>query len=264
MVRVIDFWRLFLSDCKIKLARSMEFRFDFITGFIFTFVGSFFGCFFHFLIYSNTHGYPGWNFDQVILFQAVLILVHGIRETLFGNVRNTFETSVQYGGVDRLLLYPFPSLGVFLVKGFQFNSLPLILAGFLTLLYAINKLNLSLNWWNFVLFIIFITVGLVLYISFIVFYCALAIRWIFIDKLKEVFDQITQFSCYPVEIFSGITKTVYLTIIPVAVFIYFPSQALLGRLNIVCIYSLIVSFLMFFISIKTWNYQLKQYSSMGG
>lgn len=264
MELIYDYLRIFGCECKIKLARAMEFRFDFITGFFFGFIGSFVNILFQFFIYSKTKGFPGWSFDQVLLFQSVLLLVHGIRETVFGNVRPIFESFVQYGGVDRVLLYPFPSLGMVLVKGFQFNAIPSILAGLITLIYSIQKLNLVLRWWHVGLFLLFIFVGMILYIAFIIFHCSLAFSFVYVDKLRELFDQIIGFGCYPAEIFSGLVKVIYLSIIPIAVFVYFPSQALMGRLNIICAYGIAISLGLFFIAIHLWNVQLKKYTSAGG
>ncbi|HEX3048436.1 MAG TPA: ABC-2 family transporter protein [Bacillota bacterium] len=264
MTRPFDYVRVFISDCQIKLARAMEFRFDFIAGSIMAFIGSFINILFQFFIYSKTKGFPGWSFDQVLLFQSVVLLVTGIRDTIFGNVRPFFEGGVQFGGVDRILLFPFSSLGMVLVKGFQHSSFPFILSGLLTLVYSLNRLKISLQWWQVGLLLLFIVIGLILYLAFTIFHCALALRFIYVERLREVFDRIVNFSCYPAEIFSGLAKIIYLAIIPIAVFSYYPSQVLLGRLNVICILGASISLVLFWGSIMFWNIQLKKYSGTGG
>ncbi|MCL6588565.1 MAG: ABC-2 family transporter protein [Firmicutes bacterium] len=259
-----DYIRVFLCDCKLKLARAMEFRFDFICGCIFSFAVALVNIVFQFLIYSNTRGYPGWSFGQILLFQAVILLVAGVRDTVFGNVRLVFEENVQFGNVDRLLLFPFPSLGMVLVRGFQFNALSSIPAGLITLGYSIWKLQLRLQWWHIGLFLLFIVIGMLLYVSFIILHCSLALRLIYVRYLRDVFDRIVNFGYYPAEIFSRLIKIIYLTVIPVAVFIYFPSQALLGRLNLICASGAGISVALFAASIKIWNHQLKNYTGAGG
>lgn len=264
MSHVYDCLRVFGSHCKIRLARSMEFRIDFITGFIFSFTSSFGTILLQFMIYTNTRGYPGWTFDQILLFQAMVLLITGIRETIFGNVRVVFEYELKYGNMDRILLFPVPSLGTVMVKGFQFNSLPMVLAGLFCLGYSIYSLQLKLQWWDWGLFLLLIVVGMIFHMAIIIIHCSLALRFINVEKLRELGDRLVGFGSYPAEIFSGLTKLAYLIFLPIATFIYFPVQALLGRLDQICLIGVGFSLAMFFWAIKLWDSQLKKYTGAGG
>ncbi len=264
MEEIRDLFGLFLFECKIKLARAMEFRLDFISSFFTTFFLSFLGPLFQFLIYSKTNGYPGWTFDQIMLFQAIMLIYSGITETLLGNVRYFMETLVQYGLLDRYLLLPYSSIGFILTKGFNYKTFGTILAGLASLVFTIIHMGLVLHWIQIVLFVMFIILGVILMMAFNIFYCTIALRIVFVVRLKEILDRICFFAGFPAEIYSGLIRFLYLTILPLGIWIYYPAQALLGRLSLLSISAIASTIILFFVSLTIWNIQIKKYTSSGG
>jgi ABC-2 type transport system permease protein len=257
-------FKLFLFESKLKLARAMEFRADFIFSLITTFIQSFMAPLFQIFIYTKTNGYPGWTFNQIMIFQAIMLLYSGITETLLGNVKYIMESIVQYGLLDRYLLLPYSSIGFILTKGFNYRNLGIIIAGILSLMFAIFHLGLILNWIQIVLFILFIILGIFLMIAFNIFFCSIALRIVYVVRLKEILERIYFFSGFPAEIYSGIIRFIYLAILPLGICIYYPAQTLLGRLNVFSIYGSIATIVLFIVSINVWNRQIKKYTSSGG
>jgi ABC-2 type transport system permease protein len=255
---------LFLCDCKIRLARAMEFRADFISGILLSLVFSGMAPLFQFFIYSKTNGYPGWSLDQIILFQAVFLLWAGINDTLFGNVRYIIEFTVQYGFLDRFLTLPYSAIGIILTRGFNYKGIGTAIAGIIALIYSVLSLPYSFHWWNFALFFIFILLGLVLSISLLIIFGVIAIRIIYVMKLQDIMNRITFFGSFPAEIYNGAIRFTYLTVLPIGMWIYYPAQALLGRLNKFAVYGSLFCVVVFFVSILLWNYQIKRYVSAGG
>ena len=142
VITFIDYINIYIIQCKIKLLRAMEFRFNFIMGIFLSLIFSCAAPLFQFLIYSKTNGYPGWNFDQMILFQAVLLLWSGIIGTFLGNLRPLITVVAKFGLFDRFLLFPYPSISVLITSGFGYNSFGTLIAGLLALIYSIIKLNI--------------------------------------------------------------------------------------------------------------------------
>ena len=256
--------RLFIYDCKLKLARAMEFRVDFIFSFITSFIFSFLGPLFQFFIYSKTNGYPGWTFDQIMLFQAIMLLYSGITETLLGNVRYFMETLVQYGLLDRYLLLPHSTIGYILTKGFNYRAFGITVAGFSTLVFMTLRMGLIVHWQQILLFSMFILLGIILMAAFNIFYCILALRIIVVVRLKEILDRVFFFAGFPAEIYSGVIRFIYLTILPLGIWIYYPAQTLLGRLNYLSIFGSAATIILFYASLKIWKNQIKNYTSAGG
>ncbi len=112
--------KLFFWQAKIKLMRSIEFRFDFFIGVVVSLFLSGIGPLVQYLIFTNTRGFPGWNINQIILFQGTLIFWFGLRDTLFGEVPNLINTTIIKGELDKLLVKPFPASGILLASGFNY------------------------------------------------------------------------------------------------------------------------------------------------
>ncbi len=256
--------RLFYWNSKIRVARSMQFRFDFFAGLIVSLILSSIGPVVQYLIFTKTNGYPGWNLNQVILFQGILLFWFGIKDMLFGDVRNQVESMVRKGEFDRLLLKPYPPIGILLSSGFYYYGIGSVIAGLAVMAYSINKLNLSIGISQIGLFILFLFCGIVLYMAITVIYCTIVIMIIFMGRIGEIIDKLLRFSEFPAEIFSPVTRLIFITVIPFAVWVYFPAQTLLNRLDAKAFAGAASCFVLFALSLKLWNVCLKKYTSAGG
>lgn len=259
-----DFIKLIYWDCKLKIVGNSLFRMDFLYSMLTSFI---FSCgipLFQFFIYSKTNGYNGWSFHEILLFQAVLLLCLGINETLFGDIRPLVERTVQFGLFDRLLLFPYQPLVVILSRGFSQKSAGTMLAGAAALMYVILKYKLAITILQFVCFLGFLVTGMLFRLTFIIVYCALTLRFIYLDRAKEIMDRFLSFGNFPAEIFTGAFHFVYLTLVPIGVCVYFPVQSLLGRLDVYAVSGVLVAIGLFVVSVVFWNRQLGKYSSSGG
>jgi len=255
---------LYLTEAKIKIAKSMEYRADFFLSILISLSFSLFGPLFQFLIYTKTNGYPGWSFDQILLFQAILLLWSGMIELLFGEYKINLHLVVQNGLFDRYMLMPYSSIGLLLTKGFTYRAFGTVVAGIVAMLIVVSRIEISIGLSEILLFILFIVAGLLLYISLLILYSVVALRLIYVDRLKEIFNKIVEFGSFPAEIFSGSFKFFYLAILPIGIWIYYPAQALLGRVDSYIIWTLLSIVLLFIVALRLWKMQLKKYTSAGG
>ena len=264
MRTIIDLLKLFFLNCKIKISRNMQYRFDFINGLFVSMLYSSIGVITLFVIYIKTNGYPGWTLNQIILFQGVLLLWNGLKDLIFGDVRNNINTSVRKGEFDRLLLKPFPPIGYILVSGPNYTSISSMVAGIIVMVIGLVRLNITVGVKEILFFLIFIISALFLYMAFLILYCIITVMIIYMGRISEIMDKLLRFSEYPLQIFSKGLGLVFTYVIPFSIFIYLPTQTFLRRLDIKDLISVPVSFLIFFATIKLWNLYLKKYVSAGG
>ncbi|HEX3029465.1 MAG TPA: ABC-2 family transporter protein [Clostridia bacterium] len=264
MSTFVDFIKIFKLNSKLKIARGMQYRADFFIGLFVSLGLSSLGPIFQYLIFSNCNGYPNWNLKQIILFQGVMLLWFGIKDMFFGEVRGTVEAMIRGGDFDRLLLKPYPPIGIILTSGFYFQGLGSIIGGLTIITYSIQSMSLDVSIIQIGLFITFIIAGIILYMAVTVIYCTIAITIVYMGRLGEIIDRLLQFSQYPLEIFFPVVRIVFITFFPVAVWIYFPTQALLNRVGVSAITSLFSCLILFYASILIWNKCLKKYKSVGG
>jgi ABC-2 type transport system permease protein len=256
--------RLFFLNCKLRIARSVEFRFDFVLGLFVSLMSSSIGPLVQFLIFTRTKGYPGWNLHQILLFQGVLLLWSGLKDTIFGEMRHQVLNLINKGEFDRLLLKPYPPIGILLTSGFYLYSFGTIIAGIALVAFSIHRMHLIIGFGQLGLFFLFLISGLILYTAISVLYCTVVIMLVFVARLGEILDKILRFSEYPIEIFPRVTRIIFITVLPFAIWVYFPAQALIDRVKITALISVACSFILFWLSLQLWNICLKKYTSAGG
>jgi ABC-2 type transport system permease protein len=264
MVTLVDLLRLFYLNSKMKVLSGMQYRFDFFLGLFVAMGLSSLGPILHYLIFIKMKGYPGWNLDQIILFQGMMLLWLGIKDLLFGEIRGNMEALIKGGGFDRLMLKPYPVLGLIMIDGFYYQGVGTVIAGLAVVLISIKRLALILSLCQIGVVIGFFCCGILLYMAVTVIYCAIAILIVHMGRLSQIFDRLLEFSRYPVEVFAPWVRLIAVVMFPVALWGYFPAQTALNRLNAAAFISISSCLLIFLLSIKLWQLSLKRYTSAGG
>jgi len=255
---------LYIEYSKTKISRGAEFRLDFLGGVLFGTLASFLTPLFQYLIYSNTSGYPGWTYPQILLFQSLLLIWYGISNILFGEIRYKVQSSVLMGNLDIYLLKPYHPLCLMFAEGFNYRSFGTLFAGLFLFSYCIVTQHLTLSIVLVLKILALFMAGLVFYISQIIFFICFAIRVIYILRIIEIMDRLFSVAYFPAEIFKGVAKLGYLVVFPMAIWAYYPAQAVLGRLGITVLFAIVVIIIIFFLSLMTWNRVIKKYTSAGG
>jgi ABC-2 type transport system permease protein len=94
---------------------------------------------------------------------------------LFGELQWFISNLIWRGELDRLLLKPYPPIGIILTSGFSLNSTGSILAGIAITIYSIVKMQLSIGFFQIALFLVYIAVGVILTMSLHVLFSCMVI-----------------------------------------------------------------------------------------
>lgn len=264
MRRILRLFELFIWNSRLAVARNMEYKFNFVLGSFISIVFSSIGPVLQYLIFTQTKGFPGWNLDQIILFQGVLLIVLGLRTLFFGELQDFVYRLVRRGDFDRLLLKPYPPIGIILASGFSMNSLGSILGGIIITVYSTLKLDLHVGVVQLGLFLIFIAAGLALFMALDVLFSCIVIVLVQMGRLNEFFNFIARFGEYPLSIYPNALRLAFITVVPFAVWVNIPAQLLLGSLDVYMLYSLVFCFAFLFVCLKVWGLCLRKYTSAGG
>jgi ABC-2 type transport system permease protein len=215
-------------------------------------------------LFTQTKGFPHWDLNQIILFQGVLLLTVGLKNTLFGNTKNQFIGLIRNGDFDRFLLKPFSPMELLMATSFTMEGIGTLFAGIAVIIYAGTKINLLVSLWTVTLFLVCIVVGLIFNAALDIIHCSLIILTVADGGVQGIINAYLRFSEYPLEIYPKYIQLLFVTLIPMAIFIYYPAQALLGRVDIKLIYCFVGVIIFFAISLRLWNSVLKKYVSAGG
>ena len=256
--------RLYLWNCGLDISRSMAYRFNFIAGTLISLLSSGVAPIVQYLIFTTTNGYPGWTVKQLILFQGVMLLWGGLRSMLFGRVFTEAMSLVRNGDFDRLLVKPYPPIGVLLSSGFQLNGIGPTLGGVVIIILAANALDAPMYWWTLPLFLAMLVFGILLLVSLLILLCSVVIMLVQMGRMGDLFQKITSFADYPMNIYPKSLKQFFSIFLPFALWINFPAEVLLARLDMMMVWGAIASVVLLYLSNWVWNLCLSKYSSAGG
>lgn len=259
-----DLIRLFLNHSKVSLNRSMAYRTDFFTGLLIDLVFTSIGPIVQYLIFTQTQGYPGWNTEQILLFQGVLLLAMGLNNTLMGDVKSTAITIMHNGNFDRYLIKPYPAIGLLLAGGFTMKHIGTLISGIAITSYMLFHMRLLPGIQEILLFLWFIVAGVITYMGITIIFCGLVIILIQMGRLDSILENIMRFAGYPIELYNVVFKTFFIIVMPLAVLAYFPTQALLHRFDLNMLLVSLGVLLIFGFSLWFWNRCIRKYTSAGG
>lgn len=257
-------FRLYGMNVKLGVSRAMAYRFDFVTGLLTSILFSGTAPFLQYIFFTQTKGYPGWDLKQIMLFQGLLLFWLGLRELLFGDVRHVAESLVRRGDFDRLLVKPYPPLGVLLCSGFNLKGIGATLSGCLLTGYAMIRMKLVPGAGQLALFALMLAGSIVTYMAVTTILCTIVIMLVQVGRVGELFDRILGFGDYPVNIYPKLLRQAFLTIFPFAIWAYIPAQIFLDRVDAGAYYAIAGSVAAFLFSLWLWNRSLRKYTSAGG
>ena len=256
--------RLYVWNCRLDISRNMAYRFNFIVGTFISLLNAGVAPIVQLLIFTTTNGYPGWSVPQLVLFQGVLLFWNGMRTMLFGRVFYETMSLVRKGDFDRLLVKPYPPMGVLLASGFQLSGAAPSLAGAVIIGWSLAKLDVVWHWWTLPLFVVLLLAGLCLYMALLILLCSIIIVIVQMGRLGEMFEKVVSFSDYPMSIYPRALRLFFSIALPFAVWINFPAQALLNRLDTAMIWGSLASVALLLVANQLWRLGLNKYTSAGG
>lgn len=253
-----------MLDARIKLKRALAFRVNFVMTLFISLGYTFAFSLFQFFIYKGVNGFPGWDLEQVLLFQAFLIFWTGVTEFLFGGVKYIIDVEIMYGNFDRYFLLPHHPLVSLFTRGVDLYALASVMAGFAGIVIMAVRMDLQISFGMVLMSALFFVSGLLFYISLLICYCSLTLLLVKMDRLREILDKIIFFGSFPIDVYFGAGKIFFLMVFPTALWVYVPAQILLNRFNEVSYFSLAASLFFFIASVSFWKFQQSKYASAGG
>jgi ABC-2 type transport system permease protein len=255
---------LLALDLQMKFKRALAFRRNFATNLLISLVYSLIFSIFQFCVYAGLRGYPGWGAGQMLLFQAVLLFWTGSVDLLFGGVRDFIDLEITHGNLDRLFVCPPPVLVSLLSRGTNVQATATVLAGAVGSAVMLARLGVHLTWAKAISFAVFFAAGLTFYVALLVVYSACTLFMVKMERLREVFDRVLFFASFPADLYAGAGKAALIVAFPLALWVYLPVQALLGRLEHFALLSVGTSVSLLALAIAFWRRQERRYVSAGG
>lgn len=212
------------------------------------------------ILVKKTTVLAGYNLDETILFFLSFNLVDILTQLFFREVYR-FRPAVVTGNFDFYLIKPINPLFRALATGPDLLDFITLIPLSLAIVYFINRLQIS-DPFALITYLFLIGIGLIIALSFHILVLALAVVTTEIDHAIMVYRDIAAMGRMPVDIYVEPIRSLLTFVIPVGIMMSYPAKALMGLLSpVLIIYAFIFTISLLFLSLKTWNFAVKQYSS---
>lgn len=210
---------------------------------------------------ARSGGLSGYTKDQAIVFFLVFNLADILTQLFFRGVY-FFRQKVVSGEFDFYLVKPMNPLFRILAGYTDFLDLITLfaLAGYAAIFF--NASSLIITPQNAVLFIVMLILSFLIALAIHIIVVAIGIITTEVDHTIMIYRDLTQMGRIPIDVYTQPVRVALTYLIPIAVMISVPAQALLGLLSPISIFiSLFLVSCFLFLSLRLFRYSLSQYSS---
>ena len=211
---------------------------------------------FLFLLMSGVKNLGGYSREQIIIFYLVFNLIDTLGQLLFREVYY-FRPLVISGNFDMVLTKPFNPLIRVLLGGPD-----LIDTGVFVILVGVLSNFVRLDSFLIFYFVLMLINSLLITAAFYISILAIGILTLSVDHLIMIYRDLSSLMRIPVDIFTNPLWTLLTFIIPIGIMFTFPAKVLFGLLSWqLILFSFLFGVVSLFLSLKFWNYSLRQYQS---
>ena len=255
--------RLICVLIKVAVMRQMAYRLNFfmmITGKV---VRMGLLLFFFQAVFLKVNTIGGWSFDQILLLFATFHLVDYLMSITFHrNLAFHLPRYIQTSELDSRMILPVNLLFFISFENIDlmdfFSFLPSI--GFLG--YVLYRLDFDFSWVQAVTYVLLLVNALVFLFAVVLLIATVSFWTTQSYGLARIFDNLLKIARYPLDIFEGFWKIVFVYILPLVLVAQVPSQALLQILSPeFCAFAFLVTAVFLSVSLYFWRVGLRSYSS---
>lgn len=220
--------------------------------------------FFILAVFLHTDLLGGWTQAEILFIYGFFMVPYGIFSCFF-NLWNFTERYIVKGEMDRILTRPAYHLSQLVLENMDPASLIGSLAGMVIMGYAWTQLDLSLAWYDPLIFILLLIGAILIYLGV---YASLTAVSFFIDAPTGILPlmwNIQNYGRYPVNVYNRIIKALLTWIIPFAFVGFYPAAYFLDRDNwaITALLTPLVGLIFAGIGLSIWNYGVSKYRGAG-
>jgi ABC-2 type transport system permease protein len=249
-------WKLMAKNAILNWSVNRNVLLVFLLGKIIRYV--FYFGFLYFLV-KGTGSILSYSQNQILFFTATFIFIDTVSQFFFRNVYS-FRPMIISGELDLVLSKPLNALFRVLMGGpdpIDLITIPLIMAIVIWFGYLLHPGILQIVYYLFLIINSFL-IATALHI----FVLGFGVITLEVDHLIMVYRDLTSMGRFPIEIYKQPLQAILTFVVPVGIMMTVPAKALEGFLGPVqVVLSLVFGIVIFYLSLKFWNYALTKYTS---
>jgi ABC-2 type transport system permease protein len=229
-----SYWSVFLTFARNSLVRDMTFRWNFILDAITSVTWMLMNLGFYVLIFAYTPMIgrdSGWGKHEFFVFIATTMVINSIVQAFFMPNAEELSELIRTGGLDFALLKPIDTQFLVSLHRIYWSALANFGLALLLMAYALSRMNRVPSLLEIVLYVPYVLCGVAILYSLMI---SLAATSIWLGRNQSLYDfwfYITNFSRYPMEIYSGnlagdLLRRAFTFVVPVLVVVNVPARLL--------------------------------------
>jgi ABC-2 type transport system permease protein len=232
-----QYFRVLLTFARNSLVRDMSFRANFIIDTVSSMLWVCLNLVFYTVIFRYTAelgNNTGWGKYEYFLFMGTGLLINSVVQTFFMVNADELSELVRTGSLDSALLKPIDTQFLVSLSRLDWSSLGNFALGLLLLAYSLIKLHYLPGPMQSVLYVVYVLCGVAIYYSLMISLSASSVWLGRNTSLVDFWFYITNFSRFPMEIYSGPIGTplrqTFTFLIPVLIAVNVPARLLVPAL----------------------------------
>lgn len=262
MIRYLKLYSKFVSQYLKFMMQSKVNFFIGLAGFLTTQAS---GIVFLYLVFEQIPTLSGWSYYEVLFIYGFAQLPRGLDHLFTDYIWLLARDVIVKGEFDRYLLRPLNPLFQVIAERFQPDAFGEIVVGIVITAIATAKLGIDITFLKVILFIVLIIAGAVIYTSIKLFFASLAF-WIKNSMpLLGIAYMTSDFSKYPIEIYSKFVRVIITIMIPFAFTAFIPASYFTGKtsLTLALFGTVAMAIVSFTVAYSVWLRGIKSYESAG-
>jgi ABC-2 type transport system permease protein len=216
------------------------------------------------VVFGHTQFLNGWSREEIIFIYGFFLVPFALFASFF-NIWDFNERYIVKGEMDRILTRPIHSLFQVVLERMELESLFGAVTGIAVMAYAASHLELSFQWYDPFIFILFVVGGALVYAGIFVSIASIGFWSDARTSIMPTIYNIGNYGRYPVDIYNRVIRYVLTWILPFAFVGVYPSAYFLERTEWYG-YAFLTPFMgivFFALSIFLWNSGVKRYRGAG-
>ncbi len=213
------------------------------------------------IVFAHTTELRGWTRPELLAVMGVHVLMGGvIRATIQPNMERLMG-DVQQGTLDFALTKPADSQVLVSVREIRIWQTVDIVVGLVLVTVAVYQLQSTLSISAVAGFLIALLLGAMTIYSFWLMLTTGAFWIVRMDQIVELFQGVYQAGRWPVGIYPGWLRTGLTFLVPIALAVTVPAEALTGRLTWQTLLgAALLALALMFLARRVWRIGLRHYS----
>ncbi len=242
----------------------MTYRADFIIEVLTNLAFQLMNLLFIIVVFQHTSFLGGWSREEIIFIYGYFMLPYGVFMTFF-NLWDFTERYIVKGEMDRILTRPAYNLVQLMLENMNPSSLFGSLTGMLIMGYAWLQLDVTLQWYDPFVLLLFVAGSVMVYGGIYISITALSFFSDAPTGIHALMWNIQNYGRYPVNIYNKVIRFVLTWILPFAFVGIYPSAFFLDK-EVTTLFSFltpVVGLAFLTMGILIWNFGVRKYRGAG-